>query len=258
MAFFFFNNRPNYFLFFAACFLLSSISKASDSEVDDESAFTYYEGTGRGPRSWWKLNPEWESCGKGKYQSPINIVEEEVGVLPELGKLQRDYTPAPALIKNRGHDMTISWKQDAGKITINGTRYSLIQCHWHTPSEHSFNGTRHVLELHMVHQSQDNKTAVIGILYKYGRPDPFLSRLFHHIKSIGKEEKEIGIVNPGDIKFGSRKYYRYIGSLTVPPCSEGVVWTILKKVRTVSRDQVRVLANAIHDVSIFCSFVLRI
>ncbi|KAL4021649.1 hypothetical protein IC575_020455 [Cucumis melo] len=110
--------------------------------------------------------------------------------------------------------------------------------------------------MHIVHTSNHNETAVVAILYKFGRPDRFLSRvrllyvLFHHIKSIGKkEEKEIGMVNPGDIKFGGRKYYRYIGSLTVPPCTEGVIWTIQKKVRTVSREQVRALKTAIHDVS---------
>ncbi|KAI8567919.1 hypothetical protein RHMOL_Rhmol02G0158500 [Rhododendron molle] len=73
------------------------------------------------------------------------------------------------------------------------------------------------------------------------------SKLLSHIGSIGKEEKDIGIVNPGDVKFGSRKYYRYIGSLTVPPCTEGVIWTIVKKVRTVSREQVRALRDVVHD-----------
>ncbi|KAI8525615.1 hypothetical protein RHMOL_Rhmol13G0243800 [Rhododendron molle] len=71
--------------------------------------------------------------------------------------------------------------------------------------------------------------------------------LLSHIGSIGKEEKDIGIVNPGDVKFGSRKYYGYIGSLTVPPCTEGVIWTIVKKVRTVSREQVRALRDVVHD-----------
>ncbi|XP_059442097.1 alpha carbonic anhydrase 4-like [Corylus avellana] len=75
-----------------------------------------------------------------------------------------------------------------------------------------------------------------------------LHMLFHHIKSVGREEeRELGIINPGVIKFGSRKYYRYIGSLTVPPCTEGVIWTIVKKVRTVSREQVHALREAVHD-----------
>ncbi|XVE75562.1 hypothetical protein DITRI_Ditri12bG0103500 [Diplodiscus trichospermus] len=182
-----------------------------------------------------------------KELSPIDLLSENVQVLPTLGKLKRDYKPAPAVVKNRGHDITVRWKGEAGKIIINGTDYKLLQCHWHSPSEHTFNGTRYELELHIVHLSAHRKIAVIAIVYKYGRPDRFLTRLFHHIETIGNEEKILGIVNPGDIKFGSRKYYRYVGSLTVPPCTEGVVWTIVKKVRTVSRKQVKALKDAVHD-----------
>ncbi|KAL6987200.1 carbonic anhydrase, partial [Sarracenia purpurea var. burkii] len=181
-------------------------------------------------------------------QSPIDLLDQRVEVFPNLGKLKRDYSPAPATVKNRGHDITVAWKGNAGKININGSDYKLLQCHFHSPSEHTFNGTRYHLELHIVHLSSNGTIAVVGIIYKYGRPDPFLAKVIGYISSIGKEkEKELGIVNPGDIKFGSRKYYRYIGSLTVPPCTEGVVWTIIKKVRTVSREQVQALRDAVHD-----------
>ncbi|XVF75744.1 hypothetical protein PTKIN_Ptkin13bG0211700 [Pterospermum kingtungense] len=226
---------------------LVPIAIASSAEVDNETPFTYTEGTGKGPNEWGHINPHWKLCDTGKLQSPIDLLSENVQVLPSLGKLKRDYKPASAVVKNRGHDITVRWKGEAGKININGTDYKLLQCHWHSPSEHTFNGTRYDLELHIVHLSAYKEIAVISIVYKYGRPDRFLSRLFHHIKTIRNEERNLGIVNPGDIKFGSRKYYRYVGSLTVPPCSEGVVWTIVKKVRTVSREQVRALRNAVHD-----------
>ncbi|XP_025015492.2 alpha carbonic anhydrase 4 isoform X2 [Ricinus communis] len=209
---------------------LTLLSSASMSlETGDESPYLYREGTGKGPKEWGLINRRWRTCSNGKLQSPVNLSQQKVQVLPSLGKLKRDYQPAPATIKNRGHDITVRWKGNAGKIKVNGTIFKLLQCHWHSPSEHTFNGSRFELELHMVHFSPERKIAVVAIVYEYGRPDSFLSRLFHHIKSVGKEERNIGIINPGDIKFGSRKYYRYIGSLTVPPCTEGVIWTISKK-----------------------------
>ncbi|KAI5583792.1 hypothetical protein BDE02_06G039500 [Populus trichocarpa] len=226
-----------------------TICFASESEVEKESEFAYVEGTGKGPKNWGKINPHWETCGKGQMQSPIDLLDgRPVQVFPNLGKLRRDYQAAPAAVKNRGHDITVIWKGDAGKITINNTRYQLKQGHWHSPSEHTFNGSRYDLELHLVHYSSQGGVAVSAIVYKYGRPDRFLSRLFHHITHVDPEEEiDAGIVNPGDIKFGSRKYYRYIGSLTSPPCTEGVIWTIVKKVRTVSREQVKALRDAVHD-----------
>ncbi|VVA30269.1 PREDICTED: alpha carbonic anhydrase [Prunus dulcis] len=248
----------NFFLLFLAASLIflphqsffticRAVLDQPDDEVGDETKFTYIEGTGKGPKKWGQIDPHWKVCDNGKLQSPIDLLDQRVQVFPNLGKLKRDYKPAPATVKNRGHDVTVRWKGDAGKININGTDFGLLQCHWHSPSEHTFNGSRYALELHVIHLSSTHKIAVIGIVYKYGRPDPFLSKLLHHIKSVGTKEVDIGMINSGDIKFGSRKYYRYIGSLTVPPCTEGVIWTIVKKVRTVSREQVRALREAVHD-----------
>ncbi|CBI33384.3 hypothetical protein VitviT2T_013042 [Vitis vinifera] len=242
---------PNFLFLILFSLLLSSlftIATSSESETEDETQFSYIEDTGKGPKRWGQINPDWKACGNGAMQSPIDLLDARVQVLPNLEKLKRDYKPAPAVVKNRGHDVTVEWKGYAGKININGTYFKLQQCHWHSPSEHTFNGSRYNLELHVIHLSSDEKIAVIGITYKYGRADPFLTRMLRHIDSLPVgEEKELGIVNPGDIKFGSRKYYRYIGSLTVPPCTEGVIWTISKKVRTATREQVRALRKAVQD-----------
>ncbi|XP_043691022.1 alpha carbonic anhydrase 4-like [Telopea speciosissima] len=229
--------------------LLSSlfICRATEIEVEDETAFGYQEGSDNGPEQWAKIDPHWKTCANGEMQSPIDLLNKRVQVFPGLGKLKRDYRSAPAKVINRGHDIAVEWIGDAGIININGTDYSLKQCHWHSPSEHTFNGSRYNLELHLVHYSESGQISVVGITYKYGRPDHFLSKLVPQLGSVGMTEKDVRIIDPGDIKFGSRKYYRYIGSLTVPPCTEGVIWTITKKVRTVSREQVRALRDAVHD-----------
>ncbi|KAJ6715743.1 CARBONIC ANHYDRASE [Salix koriyanagi] len=104
----------------------------------------------------------------------------------------------------------------------------------------------------MVHESLDGRFAVVGIMYMIGRPDSFLSSLTEKLQSVaGSYERDTvaGVVDPRSIKIGSRKYYRYIGSLTIPPCTENTPWTIVRKVRTATREQVRLLRVAVHDDS---------
>ncbi|KAJ6408282.1 hypothetical protein OIU84_011572 [Salix udensis] len=217
--------------------------------TNDTVVFSYIEATGRGPSKWGQLDPKWKACGDGKSQSPIDLLHQKVKVLcGQQDQLRRDYKPAKATIISRGHDIMVSWKGDAGKISINGTDYNLQHSHWHVPSEHTINGKKFDLELHIVHvNSLGEAAAVVGILYKYGKPDPFLSKLFPFIKSVTKQEKSLGILDPNKIVFGSRKSYRYIGSLSTPPCTEGVIWTVVKKVRTVSRKQVNLLRDVVDD-----------
>ncbi|GMN55416.1 hypothetical protein TIFTF001_024537 [Ficus carica] len=109
------------------------------------------------------------------------------------------------------------------------------------------------MEIHLVHQNSIGERAVLGIVYKYGRPDPFLSTLYQQILSLRNDTRMIplGIVDPTDIESPGfwRKYYRYNGSLTTPPCFENVLWTVLKKVQTVSLEQVQALKDAVDDVS---------
>ncbi|EEF32944.1 alpha carbonic anhydrase 7 [Ricinus communis] len=239
------------FLTFFFAFLLHTLPTTSQ-EVENEREFDYEKNGERGPARWGELHEEWRACSNGSMQSPIDMLNERVEVVSHLGRLNRSYEPSNATLKNRGHDMMLEWENGAGTIEINGTEYILRQCHWHSPSEHTLDGRRFALELHMVHESPDGKVAVVGVMYTIGRPDSFLLSLTDHLRSISgteEEERVVGIINPKDIKIGSRKYYRYMGSLTVPPCTENVIWTIVKKVRTVTREQVSLLRVAVHDES---------
>ncbi|XP_042497226.1 alpha carbonic anhydrase 7-like isoform X1 [Macadamia integrifolia] len=230
-------------------FLILNLRSTMSQEVEDEREFDYMEGSSKGPEHWGEIHEEWKACNNGNMQSPIDLLHQRVEVVSELGKLKRDYKTANATLMNRGHDIMLEWEGDAGSIDINGTDYKLRQCHWHSPSEHTINGTRFAAELHMVHESSNLRFAVIGVLYKIGRPDPFLSELEEEINVLADTQNEItiGMVNPKHIKLGGRKYYRYVGSLTTPPCTEGVNWTIIKRVRTISAAQVKLLRRAVHD-----------
>ncbi|KAL7170263.1 hypothetical protein ACSBR2_035185 [Camellia fascicularis] len=234
--------------------LLWQSRSVTAQEVEDETDFDYYKGSVKGPERWGEIKEEWAACNHGEMQSPIDMANRRVQIIRKSKELVKNYKTSNVTVKNRGHDIAIKWTLgEAGSIKINGTEYQLHQGHWHSPSEHSINGRRYAMELHMVHESpQENgetKIAVIGVFYKIGRPDPFLTQLMRNISDMidQKDERHFGMVDPRDIKTGGKRYYRYMGSLTVPPCTEGVVWTINKKVRTVSREQVKLLREAVHD-----------
>ncbi|KAG8371943.1 hypothetical protein BUALT_Bualt12G0015300 [Buddleja alternifolia] len=233
----------NFTLILFNCLLLSSLVvtvNANGLEVEDQSTFSYVWGAPDGPQNWGNLNPNWTLCETGIMQSPINIVDYRVTISPSLGGLITNYTAAPASIRNRGHDIQVRWTGDAGGIVINNDAYNLQQCHWHTPSEHTLNYERFRMELHLVHTNAQGNIAVIGILFRLGAPDPFLryvsslAHIYHY-------------VDPSLIRVPGVQYYRYNGSLTTPPCSENVSWTVMRTVRTASWSQIRALRNAIHD-----------
>ncbi|KAL0418221.1 UNVERIFIED_CONTAM: Alpha carbonic anhydrase 7 [Sesamum radiatum] len=157
------------------------------SRVDDERGFSYKEDSKIGPTHWGEIRPEWKDCSSGEMQSPIDLLNERVEVVSHLGKLKRSYKPSNTTLINRGHDMMLRWPGGAGHIQINGTLYQLKQCHWHSPSEHTINGMRFDMEVHLVHQSDDNHTAVIGIMYKIGRPDSFLSM----VRTVTREQVQL-------------------------------------------------------------------
>ncbi|KAL4197098.1 hypothetical protein AMTRI_Chr04g186420 [Amborella trichopoda] len=167
-------------------------------------------------------------------QSPIDLLQGRAEVLPNLGRLKREYKPAEAILMNKGHVIMLQWGEiGAGTIEINQTQYVLKQCHWHSPSEHSLDGSRYDLEMHMVHQRSDGRTAVVAVIYKVGLQDHFLLKVMDEIDDIDDEkgsEEQVGLVNPDHaIDLERESHYRYFDSLTTPSCDEGVTWTVIKE-----------------------------
>ncbi|KAL6661283.1 hypothetical protein ACP70R_000667 [Stipagrostis hirtigluma subsp. patula] len=237
---------------FAAALLLAAAAPAAraQEETEREEEFSYVPGEENGPEHWGAIKPEWAACGTGRMQSPIDLSHERVTLVRSLGYLNHSYRAAEASIVNRGHDIMIRFQGDAGSLVINGTAYYLRQLHWHSPTEHTVDGRRYDMELHMVHESAANKAAVIGILYEVGAPDAFLRKLEPFIRRIADRrdrEEHVGVVDPRGARGRASVYYRYMGSLTTPPCTEGVIWTIVKRVRTVSKHQMELLRDAVHD-----------
>ncbi|BAF23745.1 dioscorin DB3S [Oryza sativa Japonica Group] len=230
----------------AIALLLSATAPVAGAEDD---GYSYIPGSPRGPQNWGSLKPEWATCSSGKMQSPINLGLLDLTLAPGLGNLNYTYQNANASVVNRGHDIMVRFDGDAGSLKINGTAYQLRQMHWHTPSEHTIDGRRYDMELHMVHLNAQNQAAVIGILYTIGTRDEFLQKLEPYIieisKQEGKERVIIGGADPNVAKGQDTVYYRYMGSFTTPPCTEGVIWTVVRKVRTVSLSQITLLKAAV-------------
>nr|GMD15898.1 bifunctional monodehydroascorbate reductase and carbonic anhydrase nectarin-3-like [Ipomoea batatas] len=239
---------------FSIAFLLLSVTHhvIKSQQVDGDWGFSYDENSERGPSHWGELRPEWWQCGAGKMQTPIDLESKPVVYSNLLGLIRKYYITDIATLQNRGYDMMLSWPLGRQRyISIDGIRYSFRLVHWHSPSEHVINGTRYDLEAHLVHVSNDGKIAVLAVLYQIGEtPDRILSLIEDDLKELAATvgvKKDVGYLDPNLLQARGRRYYRYMGSLTTPPCTEGVVWTVIETIRSVTKEQVALIRNAIHD-----------
>ncbi|CAN6201143.1 unnamed protein product [Urochloa humidicola] len=231
------------------------IPGAAAQELDDEAEFSYLRDAGNGPSRWGAVRREWAACSVGRLQSPIGLSDTVAALVdtPAGNRMARSYRPAAASLVNRGHDVMVRFNSNPGGVVIDGVRYRLRQMHWHSPSEHAVNGRRYALELHMLHQSEaGNRYAVVSQLYKISRTrrDSTIHRLERYIRRVGRRNHEVlidEVVDPRQPVSRSNVYYRYTGSFTTPPCTEGVTWVVGHQVRRVTRRQVRLLRDAVDD-----------
>jgi carbonic anhydrase len=194
-----------------------------------------YEGAG-GPKHWGSLDPAFAACAVGTEQSPIDLADAKVSDLPSLAF---DYAPSPITILNNGHTIQVGSTPGSG-IVLDGLRYELVQFHFHHASEHTVDGIRFPLELHLVHRNDSGALAVVGVLFKVGDANEALKPLWSHLPA----EASPTTVVPGEVDVaallpGRRTTWRYPGSLTTPPCSEGVSWLVMTEPVTLSVEQIK-------------------
>ncbi|NKB57857.1 MAG: hypothetical protein GKS00_16155 [Alphaproteobacteria bacterium] len=196
-----------------------------------------------GPDRWGLLKAEYEACGKGRMQSPINLqgpaVQGEVDI-------EFDYKASVLQVLNNGHTFQVGYGAGSG-ISINGERFELLQFHFHSPSEHGRDGKRYPIEAHLVHKNAKGQLAVVGVFMESGAENIALMEMWDHMPmQAGASATHARVaINAGDLVPSGTQFYRYMGSLTTPPCSEGVNWFVSNKTVTVSRAQIEKFLQAV-------------
>lgn len=188
-----------------------------------------------GPEHWGSLAPEFKMCGEGKKQSPINITGTVKGDLPEL---KFNYDDSDLHLVNNGHTIKADYSSGSS-INVGGDIYNLLQFHFHSKSENAIEGELFPMEAHLVHANAAGKLAVVGVMFKEGEANPLLEKLWQYTPSKANSTMSVsGSIKVTDLLPKSPAYYAFTGSLTTPPCTEGVRWMVLKQPVTASKEQI--------------------
>ena len=201
-----------------------------------------YEGEG-GPHNWGKISKKYLACSNGKNQSPIAVESNSLLNL-DLPAIDFDYRDSRFSIVDNGHTVQVNYL-DGGSMTILGQRYELVQFHFHRPSEEVVNGKRYDMVAHLVHKNSKGQLAVVAVLLTLGEENRFIQTLWNHMPIEKKKPIEPPTAKVDLAKFlpANKAYFHYMGSLTTPPCTEGVAWYILQSPIEVSAGQVEVFSK---------------
>jgi carbonic anhydrase len=197
---------------------------------------THWDYSGEvGPQYWGGLSEEFDICERGKNQSPINLMAVFHTDLPEL---RFDYKTLGDLAEvNTGH--AIQENVTPGNfIVIKGVQFELKQFHFHSPSEHTVNGNKSPMEVHMVHQNDDGEYLVVGLMFEEGESNALMNEL-PSFRAMRGEDPATSSVDYNELILERTSYFLYNGSLTTPPCTEGVIWIIMKEPVIASPEQIQ-------------------
>ena len=229
--------------------LLAIVAGAAlaDTPHPREHATHWGYGTDNGPAHWATMNPEFATCGIGTAQTPVDLDPASAatgGVAPKLSigsgrkKLQ---------VLDNGHTIQVS-DPSGSALQLGDARYQLVQFHFHAPSEHTLRGKHYAMELHLVHKREDGGLAVLGVLIESGAENKALAPLWAAMPTKGGEQHDVSVAfDVGALLPADHSVFRYKGSLTTPPCSEGVEWTVFEHPITLSPAQIDAFRKTIGE-----------
>lgn len=216
-----------YRIFFVAGLLCSTHLIAS------EQAHWSYAGHD-GPDHWGAISSDYISCSQGLNQSPIDLTGMVEGELPELSI---KYASLGDSVVNNGHTIKVNY-QPGSKIEIGDKTFELKQFHFHAPSENRIMGRSFPMEAHFVHSDKEGNLAVIAIMYSVGEQHQELEKAWAFMPEEAGKKNQLSVpVDAARLMSTNRDYYRFNGSLTTPPCTEGVEWYVMKSIQSVSKQQ---------------------
>ena len=204
---------------------------------DDGEVHWEYEGQ-NGPAMWGALDDSFSDCADGPQQSPVDLIE---AVPAGSGSLDIQWQPTQSGVVDNGHTIQVN-VAEGSSISLEGRRFSLLQFHFHLPSEHTVDGESFPMEVHFVHQSGEGDLAVIGVFMNGGEAHPIIDRIWDAIPAADESAADLPDLDPNALLPDERTYFRYAGSLTTPPCSEVVSWVVLNQPTTVSSAQIEAFA----------------
>ncbi len=198
-----------------------------------------YEGDS-GPQNWGRLKPEFSKCSSGERQSPIDIRD---GMKLQLDPVQIEYRPSNFRVIDNGHTVQVN-VAGGNSIEVMGRRYSLVQFHFHRPSEERIDGRQFDMVAHLVHKDMDGRLAVIAVLLDQGSAHPIVQTVWNNLPlEKGEEVAARATLDLNALLPAERSYFTYMGSMTTPPCNEGVLWMVMKQPVEISGDQIRIFAR---------------
>jgi carbonic anhydrase len=215
----------------AAALMAVAASAHAAGEHEGHGTHWGYKGD-IGPEAWTKLKPEFSACA-GKNQSPINVSGT---VDAQMQPVRFNYKAGGTEVVNNGHTIQVNY--EAGNtVTVDGLQFQLTQFHFHSPSENQINGKSFPMEGHLVHADKDGNLAVVSVLFNLGKANPAIGAAWGQMPRAEGKAALPTKVSASALLPSNRDYYRYNGSLTTPPCTEGVRWVVMKQPMTISKEQ---------------------